>query len=161
MAMFELIAVDGVTVDRSERAESSAICRPSSGEMELGERLLTDMQELRNGMAQMMSAILTQQGEIAKLNRALSLVRVSRTQELALCEAIRARARELRRTEAMPESAERRIAGAIRSTIREATGARAIGDIQAAQFESTMTLIGSWYMKGALRRIRRETEGKA
>ena len=71
--------------------------------------------------------------------------------------AIKARAAMLARNENLPGS-ERRIAGAIRTTIRETTGARAIGDLQAGQYDRAMDMVNTWHMSGALRRIRRETE---
>lgn len=72
-------------------------------------------------------------------------------------EAITARAAMLSRTEDMP-GCERRIAGAIRKTLRETTGARAIGDLQAAQFDRAMEMVAGWKMTGALRKIRREVQ---
>lgn len=117
--------------------------------------VLREVRGLRGEIAQLASAIIAQQQEIAKLNRALSTVRISRTQELALKEAIRARARQIAASEQLA-GAEQRISAAIRTTLRETTGARAIGDLQAGQFDRAMSMIGTWYMTGAMRRIRRE-----
>lgn len=141
MRMFELMEVDGVP----------------AGELATPEKLDRQMQQLMGMQQQIMSALLAQQQEISKLTAALATVRISRTQELAMREAITARAAMLARTEDMP-GCERRIAGAIRKTLRETTGARAIGDLQAAQFDRAIEMVGSWYMTGALRKIRRETQ---
>lgn len=141
MRMFELMAVDGVP----------------AGELATPEKLDRQMQQLMGMQQQIMSALLAQQQEISKLTAALATVRISRTQELAMKEAITARAAWLARTEDMPSS-ERRIAGAIRKTLRETTGARAIGDLQAAQFDRAMEMVAGWKMTGALRKIRREAQ---
>ena len=74
-------------------------------------------------------------------------------------EAIAARAALLARTEGLP-GCERRIAGAIRTTLRETTGARAIGDLQSSQFDRAMEMVMGWRMSGALRKIRRDMEGR-
>ena len=139
--MFELMAVDGVP----------------AGELATPEKLDRQMQQLMGMQQQIMSALLAQQQEISKLTAALATVRISRTQELAMREAITARAAWLSRTEDMPSS-ERRIAGAIRKTLRETTGVRAIGDLQAAQFDRAMEMVAGWTMTGALRKIRREVQ---
>lgn len=139
--MFELMEVDGVP----------------AGELATPEKLDRQMQQLMGMQQQIMSALLDQQQEISKLTAALATVRISRTQELAMKEAITARAAWLARTEDMPSS-ERRIAGAIRKTLRETTGARAIGDLQAAQFDRAMEMVAGWKMTGALRKIRREVQ---
>lgn len=160
MAVFELIAVDGQTTESGEKTvradgfDEKEIAPYTRGE----QAMLAQVQALRRETAQLAGAILAQQSELAKLNHALSLIRVSRTQELAIQEAIRARAREIMRVEGLPAGADRRIAQAIRSTIRETTGARAAGDIQASQFDRVMSLVGTWRMAGALRRIRRSME---
>lgn len=139
--MFELISVDGVP----------------KGELMTPEKLGAQMQQLMGMQQQIMSALLAQQQEISKLAQALATVRISRTQEIAMKEAIGARAQQLAREEAMP-GCERRIAGAIRRTLRETTGARAIGDLQSSQFDRAMDMVNTWRMSGALRRIRREVE---
>lgn len=139
--MFELISVDGVP----------------KGELVTPEKLGAQMQQLMGMQQQIMSALLAQQQEISKLTAALATVRISRTQEIAMKEAITARSAQLAREETMP-GCERRIAGAIRRTLRETTGARAIGDLQSSQFDRAMEMVGSWRMSGALRRIRREAE---
>lgn len=139
--MFELMAVDGVP----------------AGELATPEKLDRQMQQLMGMQQQIMSALLAQQQEISKLTAALATVRISRTQELAMREAITARSAWLARTEDMP-GCERRIAGAIRKTLRETTGARAIGDLQAAQFDRAMEMVAGWKMTGALRKIRREVQ---
>lgn len=139
MRMFELISVDGMP----------------AGELMTPEKLGMQMQQMMAMQQQILSALLSQQQEISRLSAALSTVRISRTQEIAMKEAISARAAMLARTEGL-SGMERRIAGAIRTTLRETTGARAIGDLQASQFERAMDMVSGWYMSGALRRIRRE-----
>lgn len=139
MRMLELMAIDSVP----------------AGELATPEKLDRQMQQLMDMQQRIMSALLAQQQEISKLTAALATVRISRTQELAMREAIKARAAWLSRTEDMP-GCERRIASAIRKTLRETTGARAIGDLQAAQFDRAMEMVGGWHMAGALRKIRRE-----
>lgn len=141
MGMFELISVDEIPAN----------------ELMTPERLGMQMQQMMGMQQQILSALLAQQQEISRLSAALATVRISRTQELAMKEAITARAVLLARTEDL-EGMERRIAGAIRTTLRETTGARAIGDLQASQFDRAMDMVTTWYMSGALRRIRREVE---
>lgn len=141
MRMLELMAMDNVP----------------AGELATPEKLDRQMQQLMDMQQRIMSALLAQQQEISKLTAALATVRISRTQELAMKEAITARAAWLTRTEDMP-GCERRIASAIRKTLRETTGARAIGDLQAAQFDRAMEMVGTWRMAGALRKIRREAQ---
>lgn len=113
---------------------------------------------LRGDMQRILTILVAQQGQIEKLNQALATVRISRTQEMALKDAIKRRAKQVAERENMGNGAERRIAGAIRVTIRETTGARAIGDLAAGQYDRTLLMVGDWYMAGALRRIRREME---
>jgi hypothetical protein len=113
---------------------------------------------LRGDMQRILTILIAQQGQIEKLNQALATVRISRTQEMALKDAIKRRAKQVAERENMGNGAERRIAGAIRVTIRETTGARAIGDLAAGQYDRTLLMVGDWYMAGALRRIRREME---
>lgn len=139
--MFDLVAVDNMP----------------AGELMTPEKLGAQMQLLMGMQQQIMSALLAQQQEISKLTAALATVRISRTQEIAMKEAISARAAQLAREEEMP-GCERRIAGAIRRTLRETTGARAIGDLQSSQFDRAMDMVSAWRMSGALRRIRREAE---
>lgn len=127
----------------------------AGGQLTIPERMSIQMEQLLSAQQQMMSVLLAQQQELARLSAALSTVRISRTQEIAMKEAIAARAALLARTEGLP-GCERRIAGAIRTTLRETTGARAIGDLQSSQFERAMDMVTSWHMSGALRRIRRE-----
>lgn len=141
MRMLELMAMDGVP----------------SGELATPAKLDRQMQQMMDMQQRIMSALLAQQQEISKLTAALATVRISRTQELAMKEAITARAAWLTKTEDMP-GCERRIASAIRKTLRETTGARAIGDLQAAQFDRAMEMVGTWRMAGALRKIRREAQ---
>lgn len=116
------------------------------------------MERVEQAVMQMREMMLAMTEEVARLNRALALMRVSRTQEAALCEAVRARARALCREEGLSPGAERKMAAAIRTTVREVTGARAMGDVQAQQYEKTLQLIDTWRMAGAIRRIRREEE---
>lgn len=141
MACCEMIPIDGkeMTAQTQEMAA-----------------LRTDMQALLRGQQQMISVLIAQQAQIEKLNLALGTVRISRTQELALQEAVRMRAKQICRSEGLP-GAERRVAGAIRTTLREATGVRAMGEVQAGQYDRAMSLVCSWHMAGAIRRIRRET----
>lgn len=122
--------------------------------------MTAQLRALCNGQARLTQAVLAQQAEIARLNRALGMMRVTRTQEAAMQAAIRARARMLAASEGLAGS-ETRIAAAIRTTLRETTGARAVGDIQASQYEAAMQLVTGWAMAGALRRIRREREAQA
>ena len=113
--------------------------------------------QLCEGQARIVSMLLAQQAEISRLAQALSTVRISRTQELALQAAVRRRAAQLATQEGLPAAAAPRIANAIRVTLRETTGVRAAGDLQAAQFDRAMGIVTGWRMDGALRRIRRET----
>ena len=147
--MLELVAVDGRPV------------APQTGEIVVGEAQPPTQGDARiaqlcEGQARIVSMLLAQQAELSRLTKALATVRVSRTQEIALCEAVRRRAAQLAAQEGMPKAAGKRIAAAIRTTLREATGARATGDMQAAQFERAMEIVSTWKMEGALRRIRRE-----
>lgn len=114
------------------------------------------MERVEQAVMQMREMMLAMTEEVARLNRALALMRVSRTQEVALNEAVRARARALCREEGIGKSGERKMAAAIRTTVRDVTGARAMGDVQAQQYEKTLQLIDTWRMAGAIRRIRRE-----
>ena len=149
MALFELVAVDtGKPAAQRERSVPSAA--------EDTQQLHTDMQTLLRGQQQMMSVLIAQQAQIEKLNQALTTMRISRAQENALKDAIKHRAQQLAERESMDKGAERRIAGAIRVTIRETTGARAIGDLAAGQYDRTLQMVAGWYMTGALRKIRRE-----
>lgn len=141
MGMFELVTVDGM---------------PPS-ELMTPEKMGAQLAQVIAGQQQIMGVLLSQQQEISKLSAALATVRISRTQEIAMKEAISARAGQLARAEDLP-GCERRIAGAIRKTLRETTGARAIGDLQASQFERAMDMVSSWRMSGALRKIRKEAE---
>lgn len=142
--MLELVSVDGVPC----------------GELATPENLDGKMDEMLRLQQQIVAALLAQQQEIGRLSAALATVRISRTQELAIKEAISARARQLERDESLPAGSARRIAAAMRKTLRETTGARAIGDIQSAQFDKAMEMATTWRMTGALRRIRREMEGR-
>lgn len=121
------------------------------------EDILVEVRGLVDLVARLQSLIVSQGGDIAELRQAMATVRVSRTQELAINEAIRTRARELAASELLPGQ-ERRIAAAIRSTLRATTGARASGDVQASQFDNVIEMISGWYMRGALRRIRKIVE---
>jgi len=151
MALFELVAVD--TGAPAAQPEHGVPCTAEDAQ-----RLRADMQALLRGQQQMMSVLIAQQAQIEKLNLALATVRISRTQEIAIKEAIRVRAKQLTALEGLPADAERRIAGAIRVTLRETTGARAIGDLASSQFDRALAMVNAWYMAGALRKIRREME---
>lgn len=133
--------------------------RPEGGALTIPEKMSIQMEQLLSAQQQMMSVLLAQQQELARLSAALSTVRISRTQEIAMKEAISARAAQLARTEGLA-GCERRIAGAIRTTLRETTGARAIGDLQSSQFDRAMEMVMGWRMSGALRKIRRDMEGR-
>lgn len=108
-------------------------------------------------LAEIRAALLAQAQEIARLNRALSAMRVSRGQEAAIHAAIRARAQALCAQEGLP-GGERMLAAEIRRSVREATGCRAAGDIQAAQYDAVMAMIDAWKQLGAIRRARRAME---
>jgi len=140
-----------------QRPTSISVDGTPKGELMTPEKLGAQMQQMMGMQQQIMSALLAQQQEISKLTAALATVRISRTQEIAMKEAISARAAQLAREEELP-GCERRIAGAIRRTLRETTGARAIGDLQSSQFDRAMDMVSAWRMSGALRRIRREAE---
>lgn len=108
-------------------------------------------------LAEIRAALLVQGQEIARLNRALSAMRVSRGQEAAINAAIRARAQALCAQEGIP-GGERLLAAEIRRSVREATGCRAAGDIQASQYDAVIAMIDGWMQRGAVRRARRATE---
>lgn len=142
-----------------KREEPREIAAPGAREMmDALHAARQEIAQLADGQARMMSVLLAQQEELSRLRRAMTSVRVTRAQELALGEAIRKRARELARQEGMPEAAARRIGQAIRVTLRETSGARAMGDLQAGQYDAAMQMIGTWRMAGALRRIRKEVQ---
>ena len=147
--MLELVSVDG----RAVEPETSSLTVKEPQPPTYGDARI---EQLCEGQARIVSMLLAQQAELSRLTQALATMRVSRTQELAIGEAVRRRAAQLAAQEGMPKTAGKRIAAAIRVTLREATGARAMGDIQAAQFERAMSIIGNWRMEGALRRIKRE-----
>ena len=147
--MLELVSVDGKAV----KPETGTLTVQETQPPVPGDARIAQLCE---GQARIVSMLLAQQAELSRLTQALATMRVSRTQELAIGEAVRRRAAQLAAQEGLPRAAGKRIAAAIRTTLREATGARAMGDIQAAQFERAMTIIGSWRMEGALRRIKRE-----
>lgn len=149
--MLELVSVDGRPAER----ETATIAIPDPQPPAYGDARI---EQLCEGQARIVSMLLAQQAELSRLTQALSTMRVSRTQERSLGEAVRRRAAQLAAQEGMPKTAGKRIAAAIRVTLREATGARAMGDLQAAQFDRAMAIIGTWRMEGALRRIRREAE---
>jgi len=144
--MFELANTDGAfaTVPAEKKTPASA----------------EDVAQLRRDVGEVLAAVLAQQAEIAKLNRAIASMRVSRTQELALSDAIRRRAREICAGDALASGCSRRVAAAIRTTLREITGARSVGDIQAGQFDAAMEQITRWHMSGVIRRIRRDWEAE-
>ena len=139
-------------------SEMMVPARDSQGVQLLDPALQKEFAGLRGDMQRILTILVAQQGQIEKLNQALATVRISRTQEMALKDAIKRRAKQVAERENMGNGAERRIAGAIRVTIRETTGARAIGDLAAGQYDRTLLMVGDWYMAGALRRIRREME---
>lgn len=151
--MLELVSVDGKAI----KPETATIAIPDPHPPTVGDARIAQLCE---GQARIVSMLLAQQAELSRLTQALSTMRVSRTQERSLNEAVRRRAAQLAAQEGMPRAAGKRIASAIRTTLREATGARAMGDIQAAQFERAMAIIGSWRMEGALRRIKREVSAR-
>ena len=99
--------------------------------------------------------MLQMQAQIEQLSRAQAERRVTRTQEAALRRAVRERAEEICRQEGLPDSCRRLCQEAIRSTVREVTGCRAIGDIPDGMYAQALSVIRSWYMTGAVRRWRR------
>lgn len=151
----ELVSVDGQGGDALAPCEDTAL-KALAGRID---GVDAQLRALCDGQARVMQAVLAQQAEIARLNRALAMMRVTRTQEAALCAAIRARAKLLAAREGL-RGAENSIAAAIRATLRETTGARAMGDVQASQYEAAMRVIAGWDMAGALRRIRKAREEK-
>lgn len=151
--MLELVSVDGKAI----KPETATIAIPDPHPPTVGDARIAQLCE---GQARIVSMLLAQQAELSRLSQALSTMRVSRTQERSLNEAVRRRAAQLATQEGLPKTAGKRIAAAIRTTLREATGARAMGDIQAAQFDRAMTIIGAWRMEGALRRIKREVSAR-
>lgn len=151
--MLELVSVDGKAI----KPETSAITVQEPQPPTVGDARIAQLCE---GQTRIVSMLLAQQAELSRLTQALSTMRVSRTQERSLCEAVRRRAAQLAAQEGLPKTAGKRIAAAIRTTLREATGARAMGDIQATQFERAMAIIGTWRMEGALRRIKREVSAR-
>ena len=151
--MLELVSVDGKAI----KPETATIAIPDPHPPTVGDARIAQLCE---GQARIVSMLLAQQAELSRLTQALSTMRVSRTQERSLGEAVRRRAAQLATQEGLPRAAGKRIAAAIRTTLREATGARAMGDLQAAQFERAMTIIGTWRMEGALRRIKREVSAR-
>ena len=155
MAVFELVAVDGQLPEHKNAEELAP------RDMERLAAVSADIQELLRGQQRMIAVLLAQQAQIEKLNAALLTVRISRAQEGALREAIHARARELAAREGMPETAWRKIASAIRTTLRETAGIRAAGELPSGQFDRAMEMVRTWQMAGALRKIRREMRGDA
>ena len=139
-------------------SEMTVIPQAPQGMQLLDPEMKKEIAGLRGDVQRVLSVLISQQAQIEKLNQALATVRISRTQEMALKEAVKSRARQVAALENMGKGAERRIAGAIRVTIRETTGARAIGDLAAGQYDRTLLMVGNWYMAGALRRIRREMD---
>lgn len=139
---------------------SLAPAAPNGGEL-LPQAVADEMAALRADFARVMSVLVAQQAELSRLTQALATVRVSRAQEKTLCDAIRQRARGICVQYGLPDAAWRRVATAIRATLREATGARAIGDLQAAQFERAKQMIDTWHMAGAIRRICRSLDKEA
>lgn len=134
------------------------LIRPDAGDVAMKREDDPRIGQLMDGQARIVSMLLAQQAELSRLTKALATVRVSRAQELAISGAIRKRAAQLAQSEGLPSDAGKRIAAAIRTTLREATGARAMGDLQAAQFDRAMEIATTWRMEGALRRIRREVQ---
>ena len=147
--MLELVSVDGKAI----KPETETIAIPDPHPPTAGDARIAQLCE---GQARIVSMLLAQQAELSRLTQALSTMRVSRTQERSLGEAVRRRAAQLATQEGLPRAAGKRIAAAIRTTLRETTGARATGDLQAAQFDRAMEIVSTWRMEGALRRIRRE-----
>ena len=110
--------------------------------------------------------VMAQNAVLERVAGILSEQRVSRTQETAIKRAIQARAKALALREGLkghydPDASvywdpERHLGEAIRKTLRELTGARAIGDIRAGVYDAAMRHIMEWDYPGAIRRIRRE-----
>ena len=151
--MLELVSVDGKAI----KPETATIAIPDPHPPTVGDARIAQLCE---GQARIVSMLLAQQAELSRLTQALSTMRVSRTQERSLCEAVRRRAAQLAAQEGLPRAAGKRIAAAIRTTLRETTGARAMGDLQAAQFDRALEIVSTWRMEGALRRIKREVSAR-
>lgn len=113
---------------------------------------LPALREQTEALARIEAIILQMQAQIEQLTRAQGETRVTRTQEAALRGAIRQRAREIAQRESIPARA---VSAAIRTTLREVTGRRAVGDIPQAQFSQALGCARTWDMAGAIRRIKR------
>ena len=121
-----------------------------------GGQALPALLEQGEAIKRIETIMLQMQAQIEQLSRAQSERRVTRTQEAALRRAVRERAEEICRQEGLPDSCRRLCQEAIRSTVREVTGCRAIGDIPDGMYAQALSVIQSWYMTGAVRRWRRD-----
>ena len=129
--------------------------------------------DLRGRVARMEAMLLEQHAILLDLARALGDARVTRTEERAVRDAVRARAMDIAAREGwLDERGGKRlrrvgdawlcpadrVAAAIRATVREITGVRAYGDIPRSQYDRVLRAVALWDMPGALRRIRKEWE---
>lgn len=132
------------------------------------EKLQADpsLTQLYDKVDSLASLVMAQNAVLEKMARIMEEQRVSRTQETAIKRAIVARARDIALREALKGhydpcasaywDPEKRLAEAIRKTLRELTGARAVGDIRACVYDAAMRHIMQWDYPGAIRKIRRE-----
>lgn len=120
--------------------------------LEMYGELSSEVLSLRSEIYELRALILSQNGLLEQLVQQQARIRVSRSQERALREAIRLRAGELAASERLPS---RPVSQAIRKTVREITGCRALGDVPAEKYDQILGAVQGWYMPGALRRIRR------
>ena len=114
---------------------------------------LAKLQEEVLGIREM---LLVQNCLLEQLVAQQAKIRVTREEEATLRRAIRERSRELADREGLSAKGAGRIAAAIRSTLRDLAGCRALGDVPSAKFDQALRLVRAWDMPGALRRIRRE-----
>lgn len=142
--MMELLSSSCLDISPAQALPSTGRASPA----EVSEEILS----LRAELSDLRTLILTQNALLEQLVQRQAQVRVSRAQERALREAIRMRAGELAAAERLPSGP---VSQAIRKTVRELTGCRALGDAPAEKYEQLLAAIQAWYMPGALRRIRR------
>ena len=114
-----------------------------------------EVSRLAAEFADLRAMVVAQNALLERLVRRQEGQRVSRQQEAQLKGALRARAEQIALREGLPV---RLVAEAIRKSLRELTGRRAVGDVPAGMYDRAIALVRGWYMPGALRRIRRETE---
>ncbi len=106
--------------------------------------------------------VMAQNAVLERVAGILAAQTVNRTQERAIKAAIAKRAKALCAREGLSvcdwtrPTPERRMAEAIRHTLRELTGARAAGDIPQRMYDAAMRHVAEWDYPGAIRRIRKE-----